>query len=99
MVRVARISKVAQGGQVTERTTKKVVVEKKDGTKSTTTTTTEKHAAPQWVADAWMLERRCPDEFHYQRHEELMRLERQLKCLTVTPIRRVRPKQAVLLKT
>lgn len=79
IIRIARISKAAQGGQVVERTTKTVTVETKDGKRTTTTTTTEKHAAPQWVADAWMLERRCPEEFHYQRHEDYLKIMREIK--------------------
>lgn len=52
---VAVIQRAAQGGGVTERTTKtdrqgRVVV-------------TEKHARPEWTAAAWWLERKFPAEF------------------------------------
>jgi hypothetical protein len=69
--RVARITKAAQGGQVIEKTTRTTTTTTKDGKQTTTTTTTEKHAPPQWTADAWMLERRCPDEFALQRKKDI----------------------------
>jgi hypothetical protein len=71
ITRVARISKAAQGGQVIEETTKSVTTFDKNGKPVTTTTTTKKHAPPQWVADAWMLEHRCPDEFALQRKKDI----------------------------
>jgi hypothetical protein len=54
-----------------EETTKSVTTIDKTGKPVTTTTTTKKHAPPQWVADAWMLERRCPDEFALQRKRDI----------------------------
>lgn len=71
ITRVARISKAAQGGQVIEETTKSVTTIDKNGKPVTTTITIKKHVPPQWVADAWMLERRCPDEFALQRKKDI----------------------------
>jgi transposase len=73
--RVGRIEEAATGGQVVEQ--RQVVVEK-EGVK--TTTTTVKYTRPEWTADAWVLERRHPDEFGTDRKRlaELEKLVRQL---------------------
>jgi hypothetical protein len=71
IARIARIGKAGQGGQVVEETTKTVTVETRDGKKTTTTTATRKLSAPQWQADAWALERRCPDDFALQRKKDI----------------------------
>jgi hypothetical protein len=81
LTRIARIAKAGQGGQVVEKTTKTVTVEAKDGKRTTTTTSTEKHLHPQWVADAWMLERRCPNEFCLPRRRDLEDLFKRIKLL------------------
>jgi hypothetical protein len=70
IARVARIGKAGRGEQVVEETTKTVTVEK-NGQKTTTTTTTRKLSAAQWQADAWTLERRCPDDFALQRKKDV----------------------------
>jgi DNA-directed RNA polymerase beta' subunit len=61
--RVARIEAAAIGGFVTERT----VITQNDGA----TRETEKMAKPEWTADAWMLERRYPEEFALQRKKDI----------------------------
>jgi hypothetical protein len=81
ITRVARIAKAGQGGQIVEKTTKTVTVLSKDGKQTTTTISTEKHAHPQWVADAWMLERRCPEDFCLPRKRDLADLLKDVKKL------------------
>lgn len=67
LVRIARIGKAAQGGQVVERTTK--TTKKKDGTVETTTV--EKYSRGEWTADAWALERRDPDNYALHRKRDI----------------------------
>ncbi len=81
LTRIARIAKAGQGGQVVEKSTKTVTVVTKDGKQTTTTVTTEKHAPPQWVADAWMLERRYPDEFCIYRKRDIINMNFEIKEL------------------
>ena len=57
--RLARITKAGEGGTVVkEKTTERKT---KDGT--VIVTTEREIAPPQWLADAWTLERRFPQEF------------------------------------
>lgn len=57
---VGRIKQAAMGG---------AVVERKSVTVMGVTTVTEKVAQPLWTADAWLLERRYPEEFSASRAE------------------------------
>jgi hypothetical protein len=91
ITRVARISKAAQGGQVIEKTTKSITTTDRQGKAVTTVTVTEKHAAPQWTADAWMLERRCSEEFALHRKRDIedaieKALEKGLKDGRIKPV-------------
>jgi hypothetical protein len=74
-VRVARIARAGQGGQVVERTT----VTTTNAKGETTTRTAEKLAPGQWTADAWLLERRH-EEFAANRRE-IKELRAQLAAL------------------
>jgi hypothetical protein len=91
ITRVARISKAAQGGQVIEKTSKTITTTDRQGKAVTTVTVTEKHAAPQWTADAWMLERRCSEEFALHRKRDIedaieKALEKALKDGRIKPV-------------
>ena len=70
-VSVGRIRRAANGG---------ALIERKSVTIAGVTTVTEKFAQPLWVADAWLLERRYPDEFSSDRRElrELRKLVNQM---------------------
>ena len=70
-VSVGRIRRAANGG---------ALIERKSVTVNGVTTVTEKFAQPLWVADAWLLERRYPDEFSLNQRElrELRKLVNQL---------------------
>ena len=75
-VSVGRIRRAANGGAVLERTTTTTVGP--DG--KPVTKVTEKIAQPVWTADAWLLERRYPEEFSANR-AELRELQRAYKAL------------------
>ena len=75
-VSVGRIRRAANGGAVLERTTTTKIGP--DGTP--VTEVWEKVAQPLWVADAWLLERRHPDEFSSDRRE-LRELRKAYKAL------------------
>jgi hypothetical protein len=64
--RVKRIEAAGIGGLV-ERTT--TVEEKADG--SVIRKVVEKECPGEWTADAWMLERRYPEEFALQRKKDI----------------------------
>ena len=64
-VSVGRIRRAGSGGALIDR--KSVTTVGPDG--KPVTTVTEKFAQPLWVADAWLLERRYPDEFSSDRRE------------------------------
>ena len=70
-VSVGRIRRAGSGG---------ALIERKSVTIAGVTTVTEKFTQPLWVADAWLLERRYPDEFSTDRRElrELRKLVNQL---------------------
>ena len=75
-VSVGRIRRAANGGAVLERTTTTTIgPDDKPVTK-----VTEKVAQPIWTADAWLLERRYPEEFSANR-AELRELQRAYKAL------------------
>jgi len=65
LTRVIRIGKAGEGGAVIEKTT--ITSTSKSG--STTTKTIEKIAQPQWVSDAWKLERSDPGNWAINRRE------------------------------
>lgn len=65
--RVRRIIKAAKGGQIIERITTTTT----NATGATTTRVVEKLSVGQWTADAWMLERRYPDEFAANRKKDI----------------------------
>ena len=75
-VSVGRIRRAGSGGALIDR--KSVTTVGPDG--KPVTTVTEKFTQPLWVADAWLLERRYPDEFSTDRRElrELRKLVNQL---------------------
>lgn len=65
-----RIQEAAKGRMLREKRTVTRVIQSKDGTPQEVTETVEKYFPSAWQADAWMLERRFPEEWgRRDRHE------------------------------
>jgi hypothetical protein len=64
---VVELRAAARGGQLIQRTVE--TTENRDG--SITTKTTERHAGPDWRANAWWLERQDPAEFSAVERREI----------------------------